>query len=310
GQIIPLRKIETQHNKLKKEHEGCEPRTSQALEGAEAEKALLCHRAEGAEAKVADLEAEVRSLRDQAAESSDAEQKKVADLQAEVKTLQGQVKTRESDPVDMLEKFQEVVESLETANAELKANADEAAKTSNKAWQPSVKAFQGFHILPAASTRFQCGFYAIIESIKGLNYVDKNRQLPVPSPSELEDALHLGWIISTGGPRVTEGPAVTAAGLDGWVSPDEASMALNQWATKYDFKFQIGYITELGSSEGKTPLPDKHQGSSRPSLLFSPHEDDPERILVWLHHNGNDPCGHYSVMRSHIPPPSKKVEKK
>ncbi|KAL8854113.1 MAG: hypothetical protein Q9221_001035 [Calogaya cf. arnoldii] len=221
-------------------------------------------------------EAEKAALRRRA---DDAE-KKVVELEDKVETLQGEAETLESEAVDMSKKFGEVVESLKTATAELKAHADEAAKTSNKAWAAFTQSFsEGFHILPAASTDFQCGFYAIIESIKGLNYVDKSRKLPVPSPSELVDAMNLGWIISTGAPKVTEGPAATAAGLNGWVSLDELFMTLNLWATTYNLKFQIGHIKELGSSEGEQPDPDKHQGSSRPDLLFSPYEDDPERIV-------------------------------
>lgn len=212
-----------------------------------------------------------------------------------------------------------LVEKLEhelgAAHAELKSHAEEAAKPPSKALASFSQSFpQGFDIIPTASIDAQCGFYAVIESIEAMNLAGTSRHLPVPSCADLleafeSDDVQQKYLTMYTDMGYSDEVAVGLIDHKGYFRIEEVAVALDHWAsTKHDLKFQIGYLEKYQSCEGVLkdnpqgePL---EQGYRLPQLLGGKHDDDPERIVVWLHHNGageNSLLAHYSGMRNHIP---------
>ncbi|KAL8835501.1 MAG: hypothetical protein Q9176_006850 [Flavoplaca citrina] len=269
--------LRTEHSSLAKEHESCEPHLKQGLKDAEMDESSLRSRAEGAEQRVLELTQQIGTLRAQATESSEV--------------------------------LKELREELDGAQAELKAHTVKSAKAENRARAAFFESFRnGFDILPTASKDFLCGFYAVVESIKARNNYTENHQLPVPSTAELLHAIASRQQSMRDFHRasgLSEADADDAAQRNNYFSAEEIFIALDQWATDKNLKFQLGYIRRFGScridgSDDDCPDP----GYAAPVLWSGPHDDDPGRIVIWIHYTGgldNDPTAHWSGMRQHTP---------
>ncbi|KAL9631574.1 MAG: hypothetical protein Q9204_004173 [Flavoplaca sp. TL-2023a] len=270
-------KLRREHSRLGKEHEGCEPHLKQGLKVAEMDESSLRRRAEGAEQRVLELTQQIGTLRAQATESSEV--------------------------------LKELREELDGAQAERKAHTVKSAKAENRARAAFFKSFRnGFDILPTDSKDFLCGFYAVIESIKARNDDEQNHQLPVPSTADLLHAISLRQQSMREFHResgLSEADADDAAQRNNYFSAEEIFIALDQWATDKNLRFQLGYIRRFGScridgSDDDYPDP----GYEAPVLLSGPHDYDPGRIVIWIHYTGgfdNDPTAHWSGMRQHVP---------
>ena len=269
--------LRTEHSSLAKEHESCEPHLKQGLKDVEMDESSIRRRAEGAEQRVLELTQQIGTLCAQATESS-----------------------------EVLKKLEE---ELDGAKAELKAHTVKSAKAENRARAAFFDSFRnGFDILPTASKDFLCGFYAVIESIKARNDDEQNHQLPVPSTTDLLHAISLRQQSIREFHResgLSEADADDAAQRNNYFSAEEIFIALDQWATDKNLKFQLGYVRRfrscrLDGSEEDCPDP----GYAAPVLWSGPHDDDPGRIVIWIHYTGgfdNDPTAHWSGMRQHIP---------
>ncbi|KAL8913711.1 MAG: hypothetical protein Q9171_001561 [Xanthocarpia ochracea] len=211
---------------------------------------------------------------------------------------------------------EELQEELKAARTELQALKDEAAKLPDRVHTLYNQRFpDGFDILPTASKGAQCGFYAVIESMKAMNAADPNRQQPVPTAAELQAAFQspqvqqtvLDWSKALGS---SDTQANAALRREGDFSIEEISLALDHWATtRNNLKLQIGYLRKNGSCKGKLQADGLweeflEQGYSSPQLVWCRHQEDPECTVIWLHHNGlgeDDAAAHYSGMRNHLP---------
>ncbi|KAL8878650.1 MAG: hypothetical protein Q9198_003586, partial [Flavoplaca austrocitrina] len=95
---------------------------------------------------------------------------------------------------------------------------------------------------------------------------------------------------------LSEADADDAAQRNNYFAAEDIFIALDQWATDKNLKFQLGYIRRFGScridgSDDDCPDP----GYAAPVLWSGPHDDDPGRIVIWIHYTGgfdNDPTAH------------------
>ena len=261
------------HMDLQEAHDTCKLQTSHALAQAEVDRANLTSRAEGAERTVA--------------------------------TLSGQLKELHHSRNVSSERVGELEQELGTARGELESHAAEAAKAKNKALASFSKTFPGgFDIIPTASTDAQCGFYAVIESIKAMNLSRTTRPLPVPSCADLLAAykshdVQQFYLESYAAIELSNEDTAIELGRTGFFSVEQVFQALDHWASTKDrgLKFQIGYLKQHGPQE---------QAYQPPQLVGCKHDDDPDCIVVWLHHNGageDSRLAHYSGMRNHTPRP-------
>ena len=246
---------------------------------AEVDKANLTSLA-AAERTVASLNEQLKDLRG----SLDVSLERVGELENELHTARGE---------------------LGTARGELESHAAEAAKARNKALASFNKTFPGgFNIIPTASTDAQCGFYAVIESIKAMNLSRTAQPLPVPSCADLLAAYKSydvqqscrEWCAAM---DFSNKDTTIELGREGYFSVEQVFQALDHWASTEHrgLKFQIGYLKQHGPHE---------QAYQPPQLVGCKHDDDPDCIVVWLHHNGaceDSDLAHYSGMRNHTPRP-------
>ena len=279
-----ITRLETNYNSVKEEHDPCEPRASRLLQQAEADKISLRGQVEDAQQMVGQREKQLESLRTQ--------------LAAHSRTVAG------------------LREELIAARTELQALKDEASKLPDRVRTLYNQRFpDGFDILPTASKGAQCGFHAVIESMKAMNAADPNKQQPVPTAAELQAAFQspqvqqtvLDWSKALGS---SDTQANAALRRKGDFSIEEISLALDHWATtRNNLKLQIGYLRKNGFCKGKLQADGLweeflEQGYSSPQLVWCRHQEDPECTVIWIHHNGlgeDDAAAHYSGMRNHLP---------
>ncbi|KAL8754581.1 MAG: hypothetical protein Q9199_004249 [Rusavskia elegans] len=222
----------------------------------------------------------------------------VSDMESSVHALGTKAKT----PLECLEHGKDLVDlqsKVELLTAELK---DKDAKLEDQK-ETSAKLETALADLTA-----------VIESIEAMNLAGTSRHLPVPSCAELleafeSDGVQQEYLTMYTDMGYSDEVAVGLIDHKGYFRIEEVAVALDHWAsTKHDLKFQIGYLEKYQSCERALkdnpqaePL---EQGYRLPQFLGGKHDDDPERIVVWLHHNGadeNNLLAHYSGMRNHIP---------
>lgn len=264
--------LDDREEELKAEKETSAPR-------AEVDRANLTSLA-AAEKTVASLNEQLKDLRG----SLDVSLERVGELENELHTARGE---------------------LGTARGELESHAAEATKAKNRALASFSKTFPGgFDIIPTAGTDTQCGFHAVIESIKAMNLSRTTQPLPVPYCADLlaaykshdvQQSCH-GWCANM---EFSDKDTTAELGRTGYFSIEQAFQALDHWASTEHggLKFQIGYLKQHGPLE---------QAYQPPQLVGCKHDDDPDCIVVWLHHNGageDSLIAHYSGMRNHTPRP-------
>ena len=147
-----------------------------------------------------------------------------------------------------------------------------------------------YEVIPTQSTGLECGFYAIINSMRA-----QYPELPQPTLQDLREVFH--------SPEFTEHAA--AFGLDNTnnFTADQVGAVTHFWADTYhDLNIQLGYL-----SEGRGP-----------DLVPTPGSDQNERIVLWIHNdnaqdgaeqeglNAEGVMNHYSGLRS----PSTRAQKK
>lgn len=126
----------------------------------------------GLTAQLHDRESELEAEKETSANWAEVERANLTSRAAErtVARLSNQLKELQGSLDVSSERAGKLEQELGTARGELETHAAEAAKATNKALASFNKTFPGgFDIIPTASTDAQCGFYAVIESIKAMN---------------------------------------------------------------------------------------------------------------------------------------------
>ncbi|KAL8670124.1 MAG: hypothetical protein Q9168_005320 [Polycauliona sp. 1 TL-2023] len=270
------RKLQSQYNDLREEHSKCKPQLSQASTEAETEKTTLRKRAHDADQEVTRLKEQIATLQDTATKSSKA-----------IKDLESKLPAAEAGP---------------------SAYIEGKSQGPLRAYDLFHRSFlDGFDILPADSTKGQCGFYAAIQSIKAMSEADPSRKLPVPSLDDLQKTIPT--VQQKMEKRFKEfsllDEAREASKREGYFSTEEICIALNAWSVSkgHNLLVELGIYKQHESCKVSSSGEIIDQIFPPPMMISTEHRDHCEPIIVWLHHNGVEGLlAHYSGMRNHLLP--------